>query len=81
MRNFVVVFLLSFQCLGQVDYWQQAVDYQINVTVDDSKDKLSGEEILIYQNNSPDTLKELYFHLYWNAFKKGSHAFEKLNIV
>jgi hypothetical protein len=79
MRFILCSFLVCFQCFGQPNYWQQEVNYQIDVTVDDSKDTFFGEEILIYQNNSPDTLKELYFHLYWNAFKKGSHAFEKQN--
>ena len=79
MRIIIASFFVCFQYFGQTNYWQQEVDYQINVTIDDTKDKAFGEETLIYQNNSPDTLKELYFHLYWNAFKKGSHAFEKQN--
>jgi hypothetical protein len=81
MRIIFASFLVCFQCFGQPNYWQQEVNYQIDVTVNDSKDTFFGEEILIYQNNSPDTLKELYFHLYWNAFKKGSHAFEKQNTI
>ena len=79
MRIIIASFFVCFQSFGQSNYWQQEVDYQINVTIDDTKDKAFGEETLIYQNNSPDTLKELYFHLYWNAFKKSSHAFEKQN--
>jgi hypothetical protein len=80
MRIFVTFIFLSLQVTSQVNYWQQSADYQINVTVDDVKDRITGDEILTYQNNSPDTLKEIYFHLYWNAFKKGSHAFEKQNM-
>lgn len=74
---FILVFSYSF---AQHNYWQQSVDYQINVIVDDINNRISGDEVLIYQNNSSDTLKEIYFHLYWNAFKKGSHAFEKMNV-
>jgi hypothetical protein len=70
MRIIIASFFVCFQSFGQSNYWQQEVDYQINVTIDNTKDKAFGEETLIYQNNSPDTLKELYFHLYWNAFKK-----------
>jgi hypothetical protein len=80
MRIFAAFIFLSIQGISQVNYWQQVVDYHINVTIDDVKDRVSGDEVLIYQNNSPDTLKEVYFHLYWNAFKKGSHAFEKQNM-
>ena len=64
MRIIIASFFVCFQSFGQSNYWQQEVDYQINVTIDDTKDKAFGEETLIYQNNSPDTLKELYFHLY-----------------
>lgn len=79
MRILLAFILLNIKVVSQVNYWQQAVDYQINVDIDDVKDRLSGDEKLLYQNNSPDTLKEVYFHLYWNAFKKGSHSFEKQN--
>jgi len=78
MKIIISSILLSI-CMGsfaQKNDWQQTVDYTIKATVRDAFDKLEGEETLIYQNNSPDTLKELYFHLYWNAFKKESHAFE-----
>ena len=80
MRILLAFILLNLKVVSQVNYWQQAIDYQINVVVDDEKDRISGDEKLLYQNNSPDTLKEVYFHLYWNAFKKGSHAFEKQNM-
>ena len=81
MRILLAFILLNLKVVSQVNYWQQAVDYQINVEVNDVKDHISGVEKLLYQNNSPDTLKEVYFHLYWNAFKKGSHAFEKQNAL
>lgn len=75
--TFLTFSVLSLYNFGQHTYWQQMVDYSIQATVDDKKNSLFGEEKLVYLNNSPDTLKELYFHLYWNAFKKGSHYFEK----
>lgn len=76
-KIFCLTLLLCFgQSFSQNGYWQQSVDYKIKGTLKDDQDKLEADEQLIYKNNSPDTLKELYFHLYWNAFKKGSHAFE-----
>ncbi|MEY4279394.1 MAG: hypothetical protein RL377_1398, partial [Bacteroidota bacterium] len=33
---------------------------------------LKGSEEIVYDNNSPDTLKKVYFHLYWNAFQPNS---------
>ncbi|MFN5544036.1 MAG: M1 family peptidase, partial [Bacteroidota bacterium] len=61
-------------------YWQQDVHYYIKATLDDKTDIVSGEQELIYYNNSPDTLNELYFHLYQNAFIKGSYL-EQLNVA
>lgn len=61
-------------------YWQQDVAYKLKVTLSDSNDVLFGNEELIYTNNSPDTLNELYFHLYQNAFIKGAYL-ENLNLA
>jgi aminopeptidase N len=54
-------------------YWQQDIYYKIIASLDDSKDIISGDETLIYTNNSPDTLKNVYFHLYSNAQNKDSY--------
>ncbi len=54
-------------------YWQQDVHYIIDAEMDEVADVVSGAETLIYTNNSPDTLKEVYFHLYQNAFQPGSY--------
>jgi len=55
-------------------YWQQDVAYEMDVRIDDSLDVIFGNKYkLTYWNNSPDTLKELYFHVYQNAFVPNSH--------
>ncbi|MDD3877393.1 MAG: M1 family metallopeptidase [Bacteroidales bacterium] len=54
-------------------YWQQDVNYNIKIRLDDQKDILYGSMRLIYYNNSPDTLSFVYFHLYQNAFLPNSH--------
>jgi aminopeptidase N len=54
-------------------YWQQDVHYAIKAEVDDKKLQIIGEEELIYVNNSPDTLYEVFFHLYQNAFQPNSY--------
>ncbi|MCU0421793.1 MAG: M1 family metallopeptidase [Bacteroidia bacterium] len=59
-------------------YWQQDVHYTINATLVDTANRVDGNLTLIYYNNSPDTLTEVYFHLYQNAFIKGSYL-ESLN--
>jgi len=54
-------------------YWQQDVYYKIVANLNDSKDIVDGDESLTYWNNSPDTLKYVFFHLYSNAQNKDSY--------
>lgn len=54
-------------------YWQQDVHYTIKAAMDEEDNRIDGEETLVYTNNSPDTLREVFFHLYENAFIKGSY--------
>ncbi|MES2779000.1 MAG: M1 family metallopeptidase [Bacteroidota bacterium] len=61
-------------------YWQQDVAYTIKASINDQTDIVDGEEVLVYDNNSPDTLAFLYFHLYQNAFIKGGYL-EQLNLA
>jgi hypothetical protein len=53
-------------------YWQQRVHYQITATLNEEEGKLQSTARLIYVNNSPDTLREMFFHQYLNAFRPGS---------
>ncbi|WP_298224206.1 M1 family metallopeptidase [Flavobacterium sp.] len=53
-------------------YWQQHVDYKMNVTMNAAAYQYKGNQELIYTNNSPDTLKRVFYHLYNNAFQPGS---------
>lgn len=61
-------------------YFQQEVNYQINVTLDDSKHTLSGEVEFEYINHSPNALPEIWVHLWGNAFKNRRSAFCKQNL-
>lgn len=54
-------------------YWQQDVHYTIKANIDETTDIITGEEQLVYWNNSPDTLHFVYFNLYQNAFQPGSY--------
>ncbi|PCI62369.1 MAG: aminopeptidase [Gammaproteobacteria bacterium] len=44
-------------------YWQQKVNYKINITLDDKTQTLTGSETMHYQNNSPDSLRYLWLQL------------------
>src|SRR5690349_24979012 len=58
-------------------YWQQGVTYRIVATLDEAQGKLRAEGVLTYVNHSPDTLHEMYFHQYLNAFRPGSKWSER----
>ena len=58
-------------------YWQQQVNYKIDVALNDKEHTLEGFEKLQYFNNSPDTLKFIWFHLWPNAYKNDKTAFSE----
>ncbi len=62
----------AFVAMGQQAAWQQAAKYQMDVNMDVKKHQFTGKQRLEYTNNSPDTLKKVYYHLYFNAFQPGS---------
>jgi len=57
--------------------WQQEVDYTIDVKLDVQRQMLLGYEEFIYTNHSPQTLHEIYIHLWPNAYKNNKTALVK----
>lgn len=55
-------------------YYQQKADYKMNLTLDDAKQTIRGEEIITYTNNSPDVLEYLWLQLDQNIFKPDSDS-------
>jgi hypothetical protein len=75
MKNIILVFtllLIANISFAQSDRWQQKIKYNIDVNVDVNTNIITGKENIEYWNNSPDTLKRVFFHLYWNAFQPNS---------
>jgi len=60
-----------------VEYFQQKVDYVMDVELDDENSRLFGEETITYTNNSPDQLPYLWLQLDQNIRKKDAPALEK----
>ena len=56
------------------DYWQQQVDYTIDVTLNTEAHRIEGSERITYKNNSPDTLHWLWIQLDQNKFKPESRG-------
>ncbi|WP_199141145.1 M1 family metallopeptidase [Pedobacter sp. ASV12] len=56
-------------------YWQNRVDYNISVSLDETKNMVSGTVTLTYKNNSPDKLPYLWLQLDQNTFKETSRGY------
>ena len=63
--------------IAEKEYFQQHVSYEIDVKLNDSDHTLSAFEKIQYTNNSPDTLKYIWFHIWPNAYKNDSTALAK----
>jgi hypothetical protein len=72
--------LLSLTTFAQKPYFQQQVDYTIDVTLNDQNHTVAGNIKMVYTNNSPDELPFIYIHLWPNAFKNTSTAFAKQQV-
>jgi len=48
-------------------YWQQQADYKIDLRLDDESQRIYGEEVITYHNNSPDVLDYLWVQLDQNV--------------
>jgi len=70
-RTLILLIFYSSAIYGQT-YWQQAVDYKMEVDMEVETFQYSGKQELLYTNNSPDSLKKVFYHLYYNAFQPGS---------
>jgi hypothetical protein len=72
----VVLAMPYFQVSAQ-EYFQQEVNYKINVTLNDRRNELDAFISVEYINNSPDTLGFLYFHLWPNAYSNNNTGLAK----
>lgn len=83
MKYLLSVFILICNiqsASSQSSYWQQQVNYNIQVTLNDTAKTLDGFEQITYYNNSPDTLKFIWFHLWPNAYKNDKTAFAEQTV-
>lgn len=62
-------------------YWQQHVDYTMQVDMDVKTYQYTGTQKLVYTNNSPDELDRVFYHLYYNAFQPGSEMDIRLQSI
>lgn len=80
IRSIILSGLISWIGLSlqaQSCYWQQHVKYMMDIDMNVQTNRFIGKQKLEYTNNSPDTLKKIFYHLYWNAFQPGSMMDER----
>jgi hypothetical protein len=69
----VLLFFVSVAVSAQnPGYWQQHVDYTMDIDMNVNNFQYEGKQTLVYTNNSPDELNNVYYHLYFNAFQPNS---------
>jgi hypothetical protein len=77
-QTFLAVLSLCLSLIGfSQSYWQQEVNYDIDVLLNDKKNTLNGRLSLEYINHSPDTLNFIWFHLWPNAYKNKTTAYAR----
>lgn len=53
-------------------YWQQEVEYVMEIDVDAANNTFTGKQQLTYHNHSDDELDKVFYHLFFNAFQPNS---------
>ena len=61
------------------NYWQNTVDYDIDVSIDPSDRSITGSETVTFYNNSPDSLSALVVRLYYDVFREGGTRSMQIN--
>ena len=72
IKIIIILTLLYATAYAQPNRWQQQVQYTMDVNFDVATNQYTGTQKLVYTNHSPDTIKKLYYHLYYNAFAPNS---------
>src|SRR5258706_8171983 len=82
-KPILVLFCLLFltASYSQKNYWQQEVNYTIDLSLNDKDNTLNGFEKIEYINHSPDTLRFIWFHIWPNAYKNDKTAFSDQLLV
>ena len=73
IRTLLIFFLLLSEVV-QAQYFQQKVDVDLRVRLNDQNHSLDGQASYLYTNRSPDTLRYIWFHLWPNAYKNDRTA-------
>ena len=70
----IATVVFAFSLAYASDYFQQYVNYDINARLLHLHNSIEATQKLSYVNNSRDTLKQVYFHLYFNKYLQGAYT-------
>ena len=71
----------SYEGTPGEDYWQNTVDYDIDVEVFPLSRELKGTATITYHNNSPDRLSKIIMRVNHYAFSEGYEGMEILRLT
>lgn len=82
LLGFVLLFIFEHTAFSQKNSFPtplspRIANYDIKVTLDPEEKMLHGLETLFWKNPSGDTIRELQFHLYFNAYRNSQSSFMK----
>lgn len=69
------------KAMSEGTYWQQHVDYTMEIDMNVENYQYKGTQKLVYTNNSPDELTRVFYHLYPNAFQPNSEMNARLQNI
>ena len=83
MRLTTLIFALTLPAFSQAEsaYWQQEVNYRLDITLENDLKTINGSMEIQYINNSPDALELLYIKAFPNAIRKGSYSDQKRRMM
>ncbi|MCF8252938.1 MAG: M1 family metallopeptidase [Bacteroidia bacterium] len=61
--------------------WQQKVDYKIDLSLNDQNHSISAFEKMVYYNQSPNSLTQIYIHLWPNAYQNRNTNYAKQELL
>lgn len=76
LTGILLTLLLSVNAQSNSTYWQQHVDYTMDIDMNVENYQYDGKQKLVYTNNSPDELNMVFYHLYFNAFQPNSEMYQ-----
>jgi len=81
LQLIILIATIAISAQNNTPYWQQHVNYKMEVDVDVENYQYTGTQKLVYTNNSPDVLYKVFYHLYFNAFQPNSEMDARLQAV